>query len=120
MHTYKRNHAYSKERTLASPSVLTTLPKPEHLFAADDIKALDAEPSPAAIKQAMAECAKLYRGVGFAFAGAHDEINNRAYAAGEAKLAEALSLAQQCNVAFAKAGVPLQQPLAQLTSSSPS
>ncbi|KAF0935232.1 hypothetical protein E2562_031268 [Oryza meyeriana var. granulata] len=45
------------------------------------------------------------------------EINNRAYAAGEARLAEALSLTQQCNATFA-AGVPLQQPLAQLTADS--
>ncbi|KAF0930710.1 hypothetical protein E2562_034648 [Oryza meyeriana var. granulata] len=87
-------------------------------LAADDIKALEAGPSRAAIKPALAECAKLYRGVGFAFAEAHDEINNRAYAAGKAKLEEALSLTQQCNAAFAKAGVPLQQPLAQLTADS--
>uniref|UniRef100_A0A0E0K7G5 Pectinesterase inhibitor domain-containing protein n=1 Tax=Oryza punctata TaxID=4537 RepID=A0A0E0K7G5_ORYPU len=87
-------------------------------LAADDIKNLEAGGSPAAIKPALAECAKLYRGVGFAFASAHDVINNRAYDAGEKKLDEALSLTQQCNAAFAKIGVPLQQPLAQRTADS--
>uniref|UniRef100_A0A0D9VN70 Pectinesterase inhibitor domain-containing protein n=1 Tax=Leersia perrieri TaxID=77586 RepID=A0A0D9VN70_9ORYZ len=88
-------------------------------LAADDIKDLEAGRGiPATIKPALAECRKLYRGVGFAFAGAHDDINDRSYVAGEARLSEALSLTQLCNAAFAKVGVPLPQPLAQMTADS--
>jgi pectinesterase inhibitor-like protein len=68
-------------------------------LAADDIKTLEAasHPSPA-----LAQCAKLYAGVGLAFASA------QAYAAGKQRLAEAISLTKQCDAAFAnaKAGWP--------------
>ncbi|CAD6343305.1 unnamed protein product [Miscanthus lutarioriparius] len=78
-------------------------------LAADDIKTLEAShPSPA-----LAQCAKLYAGVGLAFASAQDEINKRAYAAGKQRLAEAISLTKQCDAAFANAKAAVPQPLAQ-------
>nr|XP_015620832.1 pectinesterase inhibitor 12-like [Oryza sativa Japonica Group] len=98
---------------LAKAATLVGVDKAD--LAADDIKELEAGASTAGIKPALAEFAKQYRGLGFAFASAHDVINNRAYDVGEKKLDEALSLTQKCNAAFAKIGVPLQQPLAQLT-----
>ncbi|KAJ1279405.1 hypothetical protein BS78_04G153900 [Paspalum vaginatum] len=53
---------------------------------------------------ALERCAKLYDSAGLAFAEADDEINNRRYAAGKARAAEAVSLARQCDDALAKAG----------------
>ena len=52
--------------------------------------------------------------MGFAFAEAQDDINNRDYAAGKEKAGEAASLAHQCEDAFAQAGVP--SPVAQHSS----
>ncbi|CAN6244569.1 unnamed protein product [Urochloa humidicola] len=70
-----------------------------------DAKALLGKPGgggPA--RAALERCAKLYDSMGFAFAEAEDEINNRRYAAGKGKAAEAASLAHQCDDALAKAG----------------
>ena len=58
---------------------------------------------------------RLYDSVGFAFAEADDEINNRRYAAGKGKVAEAVSLARQCDDALAKAAA-VPSPLAQHSS----
>ncbi|KAL6861890.1 hypothetical protein ACP4OV_017590 [Aristida adscensionis] len=64
----------------------------------------------------LAQCAKLYTSVRLAFAGAKDEIDKRAYDAGKQRLAEAMSLTQQCSAAFAKGNVP--PPLAQRNANS--
>lgn len=84
-------------------------------LAAADVKALEAGDPNVRMKPALAKCATLYKDVGMSFAGATDQINSRAYAAGKQKLDEALAQTQQCNAAFAAAGVTLPQPLAQHT-----
>jgi pectinesterase inhibitor-like protein len=66
-------------------------------------------------RAALEKCGKLYDSVGFAFAEADDEINNRRYAAGKGKVAEAVSLARQCDDALAKAAA-VPSPLAQHSS----
>lgn len=66
-------------------------------------------------RAALEKCARLYDSVGFAFAEADDEINNRRYAAGKGKVAEAVSLARQCDDALAKAAA-VPSPLAQHSS----
>ncbi|RCV06685.1 hypothetical protein SEVIR_1G185900v4 [Setaria viridis] len=83
-----------------------------------DAKALLAKPGAAAggpARAALEQCAKLYDSMGFAFAEAEDEINNRHYAAGKGKAAEAASLAHQCDDALAKAGA-VPSPMAQHSS----
>nr|CAB3449954.1 unnamed protein product [Digitaria exilis] len=69
-----------------------------------DAKALLAKQSGGPARAALEECSKLYDSMGFAFAEAEDEINNRRYAAGKGKAAEAASFAHQCDDALAKAG----------------
>ena len=66
-------------------------------------------------RAALEKCGRLYDSVGFAFAEADDEINNRRYAAGKGKVAEAVSLARQCDDALAKAAA-VPSPLAQHSS----
>ena len=66
-------------------------------------------------RAALEKCWRLYDSVGFAFAEADDEINNRRYAAGKGKVAEAVSLARQCDDALAKAAA-VPSPLAQHSS----
>lgn len=73
--------------------------------------AADDGPSRAALQR----CGKLYDSVGFAFAEAADGINNRRYAAGKGKVAEAVSLAQRCDDTLAKAAA-VPSPLAQHSS----
>ncbi|TVU29848.1 hypothetical protein EJB05_21436, partial [Eragrostis curvula] len=68
-----------------------------------------------ATRAALAQCQKLYRAVEFAFAEADDEITARNYAAGKAKVAEAVSLTHQCDGDLDKASV-LPSPLAQHSS----
>ncbi|TVU29868.1 hypothetical protein EJB05_21457, partial [Eragrostis curvula] len=68
-----------------------------------------------ATRAALVQCQKLYNAVGFAFAGAYDDINARNYTAGKAKVAEAVSLTHQCDAALAKAGA-VPSPLAQHSS----
>ncbi|RLN08739.1 hypothetical protein C2845_PM11G06890 [Panicum miliaceum] len=82
-----------------------------------DAKALLAKPGAAGgpTRAALERCAKLYDSMGFAFAEAEDEINNRRYAAGKGKAAEAASLAHQCDDALAKAGA-VPSPLAKHSS----
>lgn len=63
-------------------------------------------------RAALEKCGRLYDSVGFAFAEADDEINNRRYAAGKGKVVEAVSLARQCDDALAKAAA-VPSPLAQ-------
>ncbi|TVU29856.1 hypothetical protein EJB05_21444, partial [Eragrostis curvula] len=67
-------------------------------------------------RAALAQCQKLYDSMGFTFAEADDEINQRDYAAGKAKAAEAVALAHQCDDALAKAGAAMPSPLAQRSS----
>ncbi|PAN06340.1 hypothetical protein PAHAL_1G257200 [Panicum hallii] len=78
-----------------------------------DAKALLARPgaTDGPARAALERCAKLYDSMGFTFAEAEDEINNRRYAAGKGKVAEAASLAHQCDDALAKAGA-VPSPLA--------
>ncbi|XP_066324077.1 pectinesterase inhibitor 8-like [Miscanthus floridulus] len=66
-------------------------------------------------RAALEKCGRLYDSVGFAFAEADDEINNRRYAAGKGKVAEAVSLARQCDDALAKAAA-VPSPLSQHSS----
>jgi pectinesterase inhibitor-like protein len=80
-----------------------------------DAKALLAKPGGGPARAALERCAKLYDSMGFAFAEAEDEINNRRYAAGKGKAAEAASLAHQCDDALAKAGA-VPSPMAQHSS----
>lgn len=81
-----------------------------------DIKALLANKRPdGPTRAALEKCGRLYGSVGFAFAEADDEINNRRYAAGKAKVAEAVSLAHQCDDALAVAAA-VPSPLAQHSS----
>ncbi|KAL5211984.1 hypothetical protein ABZP36_022831 [Zizania latifolia] len=49
----------------------------------------------------LARCQQLYDEVGSAFAEAHDDINDRDYAVGKEKVAQATSLARQCDCMFA-------------------
>ncbi|TVU29851.1 hypothetical protein EJB05_21439, partial [Eragrostis curvula] len=79
-----------------------------------DIKAMLGSKA-GATRAALAQCQKLYDAVGFAFAGAFDDINGRNYAAGKAKVAEAVSLTHQCDAALAKAGA-VPSPLAKYSS----
>ncbi|KAL6634497.1 hypothetical protein ACP70R_027168 [Stipagrostis hirtigluma subsp. patula] len=82
-----------------------------------DVKAWLAKPpgagAPADTKTraALGRCAELYDRAAMAFAEAYDGINRREYAAGEAKAAEAASLARRCDDAFAGAR-PSRSPLA--------
>ncbi|CAL5021627.1 unnamed protein product [Urochloa decumbens] len=69
-----------------------------------DAKALLSGGAAGPARAALERCAKMYDSMGFAFAEAEDEINNRRYAAGKGKAAEAASLAHQCDDALAKAG----------------
>ncbi|KQJ99759.1 pectinesterase inhibitor 8 [Brachypodium distachyon] len=79
-----------------------------------DIKDLLAKPgTDARAAAALGKCQELYESVGFAFAEAQDDINNRDYAAGKAKAEEAASLARRCDDAFAKAGGAAPSPVAQ-------
>ncbi|XP_066380785.1 pectinesterase inhibitor 8-like [Miscanthus floridulus] len=82
-----------------------------------DIKALLAKTRGAdgPTRAALEKCGRLYDSVGFAFAEVDDEINNRRYAAGKGKVAEAVSLARQCDDALAKAAA-VPSPLAQHSS----
>ncbi|CAM0871252.1 unnamed protein product [Alopecurus aequalis] len=91
---------------LAKVAALTGVVNAEN--AVYDIKALLAEhgTDDGRARAALAQCQELYDGMGFAFAEAHDDINNRDYAAGKEKAGEAASLAHRCDDAFAKAGVP--------------
>lgn len=85
--------------------------------AVSDIEGLQAKPgADAKTKAALERCHKLYESQKFAFAGAYDEINGRDYAAGKAEAAKAVSLARQCDDAFAKAAVPVPSPLTQRSS----
>ncbi|KAI4996486.1 hypothetical protein ZWY2020_051406 [Hordeum vulgare] len=84
-------------------------------LAAVDVKALEAGDPNVRLKPVLTKCAALYKDVGMSFAGAYDQINNRAYPAGKQKLDEALAQTQQCNAAFGVAGLTLPQPLAQHT-----
>ncbi|XP_037454102.1 pectinesterase inhibitor 8-like [Triticum dicoccoides] len=80
-----------------------------------DIKDLLAKHGTDARAQAaLGQCQELYDSMGYAFAEAQDDINNRDYAAGKEKAGEAASLAHRCNDAFAQAGVP--SPVTQHTS----
>ncbi|KAJ1279406.1 hypothetical protein BS78_04G154000 [Paspalum vaginatum] len=54
----------------------------------------------------LGQCRRLYFDSELAFAGAYDEINARAYAAGKEMAAEAAALAQRCDGVFAEAGIP--------------
>uniref|UniRef100_A0A0A9FI83 Pectinesterase inhibitor domain-containing protein n=1 Tax=Arundo donax TaxID=35708 RepID=A0A0A9FI83_ARUDO len=81
-----------------------------------DIKAMLAKPGAGgSSRAALGQCQKIYDSVGFAFAEAEDSINNRDYAAGKGKAAEAALLARQCDGALAKAGAA-PSPLAQYSS----
>uniref|UniRef100_A0ACD5ZEI5 Uncharacterized protein n=1 Tax=Avena sativa TaxID=4498 RepID=A0ACD5ZEI5_AVESA len=78
-----------------------------------DIKALMAKhgTDDGSARPALGRCQELYDSMGFAFAEAHDNINNRDYTGGKEKAGEAAALAHQCDDVFAKAGVP--SPVAQ-------
>jgi len=90
---------------LAKVAALTGVVNAEN--AVYDIKALLAKHgTDGRARAALGQCQELYDGMEFAFAEAHDDINNRDYAGGKEKAGQAASLAHRCQDAFAKAGVP--------------
>ncbi|XP_062221119.1 pectinesterase inhibitor 8-like [Phragmites australis] len=82
-----------------------------------DIGAMLAKPgrADAPTRAALGQCQKLYNALGFAFAEAYDQINNRDYAAGKGKAAEVVALTHKCDDVLAKAGA-VPSPLAQRSS----
>ncbi|CAM0878801.1 unnamed protein product [Alopecurus aequalis] len=66
------------------------------------------------LKVPLRLCHNLYDQMGMAFADAADEINWRHYDLGKKKVAQAVLLAQQCDNAFAKAGVRSSEDSVQL------
>lgn len=73
------------------------LARPPGTGGADDAKA----------RAALGQCRRLYFDMELAFAGAHDEINAREYAAGKEMAVEGIALARRCDAVFTEARIPL-------------
>jgi pectinesterase inhibitor-like protein len=83
----------------------------------DDIDALLAKPSTGdKMKPVLKQCRALYDGMVDSFLIAHDDLNERNYAAGKEKVAETIRSVHQCDEAFVKAGIP--SPLAKQSADS--
>ncbi|TVU29869.1 hypothetical protein EJB05_21458, partial [Eragrostis curvula] len=107
-----RDSDYADVWGLAKVAALNGINNADH--AIHDIKVMLGSKA-GATRAALAQCQKLYDAIGFAFAGADDEITARNYAAGKAKVAEAVSLTHQCDGDLDKASV-VPSPLAKYSS----